>query len=143
GLNSLGIDSLEKKQIFVTLNHQIYQEKNNFGLSTKEKENILSFIHNTLNLTPEQRQALEKMGIKPYNATDSLKTFTLTEEQKNILHSLAPLTREEKHSKDSLQLLNSLALKPKHLTFFTNEEIIPNPNLDFGEITSPYLPLKI
>jgi hypothetical protein len=36
-----------------------------------------------------------------------------------------------------------LELKHNHLTFFTNEEILPNPNLDFGKVKNPYLSLKI
>ncbi|CAG8774561.1 12532_t:CDS:2, partial [Ambispora leptoticha] len=137
----LGIDTSEKKEAFVHLNHQLYQEKQQFGLAVKEKENILRLLVNTLNLSPEQQAYLEKMGISFFNAR--LKTFALSEQQKNILAALAPLTREEKYSKDNLQLLNSLSLKPSSLTFFTSENILPNPNFDFGQITSPYLPLKI
>src|SRR5205814_4521373 len=59
------------------------------------------------------------------------------------LSALAPLTREDKYSKDSLQLLNSLSLKSTSLNFLTSEEILPDPNLEFGEVTSPYLPLKL
>jgi hypothetical protein len=67
----------------------------------------------------------------------------LTEEQKNILQNLAPLTKEDKHSERSLKILHSLQLKSSSLSFLVNEEILPNPNLDFGETKSPYLPLKI
>jgi len=66
----LEINSYEQKEKFVELNHALHQEKAIFGLSIKEKENILKFIHNTLNLTTEQRTALEEMGIKPYNASE-------------------------------------------------------------------------
>jgi hypothetical protein len=70
GLNSLGVDSQEKKEIFVTLNHNLYQESNNFGLSVKEKENILRLLVNTLNLTQEQQEYLENMGISFFNASE-------------------------------------------------------------------------
>ena len=40
-------------------------------------------------------------------------------------------------------MLRSLELKPQPLAFFIGEEILPNPNLDFGETKSPYLPLKV
>jgi len=75
--------------------------------------------------------------------TDQFKTFALTEEQKNILQNLAPLTKEDKHSERSLKILHSLQLKSSSLSFLVNEEILPNPNLDFGETKSPYPPLKI
>jgi len=67
----------------------------------------------------------------------------LTEEQKNILQNLAPLTKENKYSEKGLKVLRSLQLKSSSLSFLVNEEIVPNPNLDFGETKSPYLPLKV
>ncbi|CAG8687119.1 11375_t:CDS:2, partial [Ambispora gerdemannii] len=170
GLNNLGINNQARKQRFAQLNHTLYQEKSTFGLTTQEKENILRFLMNTLDLTTEQKSALEKMGIKPYNASDNhllkfglekielneeqkaelalihsdnLPTFPFTDQQKNILTSLAPLTRQDKYSAESLELLNSLSLKSTNLNFFTNAEILPNPNLDFGESKDTYLPLKI
>ncbi|CAG8603417.1 7360_t:CDS:1 [Ambispora gerdemannii] len=177
GLNNLGINTEEKKQAFVNLNHTLYQEKANFGLTVPEKENILRFLMKTLDLTTEQKSALEDMGIKPYNASewqvsaeqsnhllkfglekvnlteeqkqelatvhpDTFPTFPFTDQQKNILKSLAPLTRKDKYSAPTLELLNSLSLKTNNLIFFTNAEILPNPNLDFGENPDPYLPLK-
>ncbi|WNE40635.1 MAG: Major outer membrane lipoprotein Lpp [Mycoplasmataceae bacterium] len=177
GLNNLGIDDLTKKQAFVQLNHQIHQEKNNFGLTVPEKENILRLLIDNLALTSDQRQSLEKMGISFFNAsewtvsdaqknqllsfglarinlsenqkeslanlaTNQFKTFSLSEEQKTILQSLAPLTKEEKYSETSLNILNSLQLKSTSLKFLLSEEIIPNPNTDFGKATNPYLPLK-
>lgn len=124
GLNSLGIDNPEKKEKFVELNHALYQEQQLFGLSTKEKENILKFIHSTINLTEEQKQALEEMGIKPYNANE----WTVTEEQKDHLLDFGlnklKLTEEQKKNlaeihpdqfktfsltSDQKNILNSLA----------------------------------
>jgi len=61
---------LEKKEKFVELNLTLVEERRLFGLSIKEKENILKFIHATLDLTSEQKQYLENMGIKPYNASE-------------------------------------------------------------------------
>ena len=98
---------------------------------------MLSFGLSKVNLTEIQKEELTNLS------SNRLKTFSLEEEQKNILQSLAPLTRKDKYSLDSLELLNSLQLKPTSLSFFTGEEIIPNPNLDFGEQTSSYLPLKL
>jgi len=175
GLNNLEINTYEKKQAFVQLNHQLHNERQSFGLSVPEKENILRLLITSLDLSAEQRQSLENMGIRFFDAsnwevsseqkehlldfglskltltenqkqnllnTDQFKTFSLMEEQKNILTSLAPLTQENKHSSNSLQLLRSLNLKPASFSFLTSEEIIPNPHTDFGETKSPYLPLK-
>jgi hypothetical protein len=97
----------------------------------------LNFGLQRITLTENQQENLLNLS------SDRFKTFSLEEEQKNILQSLAPLARENKYSNNSLQLLNSLQLKPTSLSFFINEEILPNPNLDFGETTSPYLPLKL
>ncbi|CAG8470745.1 8142_t:CDS:2, partial [Racocetra fulgida] len=166
GLNQLGISTLKKKQIFVNFNHTIYNAKQNFGLTLKEKENILRMFINELDLTKEQQQALEqvgedqkqpllKAGLSRVNLTeeqknqlvnlhpDTFKIFSLNEQQKNILQALAPLTREDKYSEDGLQIVRKLELKPSSQNFLVNEEIIPNPNLDFGEVKSPYLPLKL
>lgn len=87
-------------------------------------------------LTEEQKTQLINLHL------DTFRIFPLNEQQKNILQALAPLTREDKYSEDSLPILHSLELKPSHLSFLVNEEIIPNPNLDFGEVKSSYLPLK-
>ncbi|KLL05415.1 MAG: hypothetical protein MRERV_1c103 [Mycoplasmataceae bacterium RV_VA103A] len=178
GLNSLGINTLNKKEQLVELNHTLHQEKANFGLTLKEKENILRMFINELDLTKEQQQALEQVGVRFFNASewvieedqkqpllkaglsrmilteeqkgqlinlhpDTFRIFPLNEQQKNILQALAPLTREDKYSEDSLQLVGKLELKPISQNFLVNNEIIPNPNLDFGEVKSPYLPLKI
>ncbi|CAG8504118.1 10020_t:CDS:2 [Cetraspora pellucida] len=141
GLNNLGIDNYEKKEKFVELNHTFYQEKQNFGLSQKEKESILRLLITTLDLTNEQRENLENMGLKltleqqeqlTIVHSDTFKTFSLTDPQKNILNSLSPLIREDKYSENSLQLLRSLNLKSNQQAFFTNEEIIPDPNTQFG-----------
>ena len=178
GLNKLGVDNLIKKASFVHLHHQLLHEQNNFGLTIKEKENILRLLINTLNLTNEQQEYLEKMGISFFNASEwqidntqknqllsfglnkinlskeqqenllnlspeRFPTFSLTAEQKNILQSLAPLTRHDKYSLHACELLKELHLKPTALLFFAQEEILPHPNFDFGAQTSPYLPLKI
>jgi outer membrane murein-binding lipoprotein Lpp len=124
GLNSLGIDDLEKKENFVELNHALHNEKQCFGLSVKEKEQILRFLTNTLNLSPEQKERLEQMGIKFFNASEwevdeeqkdhlldfGLNRLILTEEQKENLTDIHPdqfrtfsLTGEQKN------ILNSLA----------------------------------
>jgi hypothetical protein len=177
GLNSLEINTYEKKEKFVELNQALYSEKELFGLSVKEKEQILRFVTNTLNLTKEQQEKLEEMGLRLYNASewtvtddqkdhlldfglnklklseeqqenlaeihpDQFRTFSLTGEQKNILNSLAPLIREDKYSKENLELLKSLQLKPTTQTFLVQEEIIPDPHLAFGTPKSSYLPLK-
>src|SRR4051794_20536666 len=92
---------------------------------------------NKLELTEEQTEQLAV--IHP----DQFKTFALTGQQKNILNSLAPLIREDKYSLEALELLKSLHLKPASSTFLVNEEIIPDPNTDFGTPKSSYLPLKI
>jgi outer membrane murein-binding lipoprotein Lpp len=81
GLNSLEINTLEKKEQFVELNHILHDEKQTFGLSIKEKEQILKFVTNTLNLTKEQQEKLEQMGLRLYNASE----WTVTEEQKDHL----------------------------------------------------------
>src|SRR6185369_17548293 len=104
-------------------------------VSEEQKNSLLGFGCSKIQLTEEQQENLLN--------TEQLRNFALTEPQKNILQSLAPLTREVKYSKESLQLLRSLNLKPTTLSFLVNEEILPNPNLDFGEAKSPYLPLKI
>jgi hypothetical protein len=70
GLNNLGIDNLEKKRAFVQLNQQLVRERNNFGLSVKEKENILRLLINTLNLSKDQQTYLEKMGVSFFNASE-------------------------------------------------------------------------
>src|SRR5205823_9072964 len=69
GLNNLGVDNLKKKEILVELNHALHNEKQTFGLTTKEKENILRLLVNTLNLTLEQRTALEEAGISFFDAS--------------------------------------------------------------------------
>jgi hypothetical protein len=70
GLNTLGIDTYEKKEKFVKLNQALHQERNSFGLSIKEKESILRLLVNTLNLTSEQQEYLEQMGISFFNASE-------------------------------------------------------------------------
>src|SRR6185437_10416693 len=52
------------------------------------------------------------------------------------------LIREDKYSEEALQLLKSLQLKPNTTTFLVQEEIIPDPNTQFGTAKSSYLPLK-
>jgi len=70
GLNNLEINTREKKKKFVELNHLIHQEKNNFGLTIKEKENILRLLITSLDLSPEQRQSLENMGVSFFDASN-------------------------------------------------------------------------
>ncbi|CAG8793564.1 10452_t:CDS:1, partial [Cetraspora pellucida] len=70
GMNNVGINTLKKKQIFVNLNHTIDNEKQNFGLTLKEKENILRMFINELDLTKEQQQALEQVGVRFFNASE-------------------------------------------------------------------------
>jgi DNA repair exonuclease SbcCD ATPase subunit len=81
GLNGLEINSYEKKEKFVELSHTLHNEKELFGLSVKEKENILRFISNTLNLSEEQKAKLEEMGLRIYNASE----WTITDDQKDHL----------------------------------------------------------
>jgi hypothetical protein len=87
-------------------------------------------------LTEEQKEELAIIH------SDQFKTFSLTGPQKNILNSLAPLTRKDKYSLEALELLKSLHLKPASSVFLVNEEIIPDPNTAFGTAKSNYLPLK-
>ncbi|CAH1760040.1 1608_t:CDS:10 [Entrophospora sp. SA101] len=136
--------SSESKQTFAQIRQQIHQEAQNFDLTLKEKENILRLLITNLNLTSEQRNALEDIGQELANLSpERLKTFAFAEPQKTILQSLAPLTKEFKHSPQSLALIRSLGLKATNLSFLVQEEIIPDPNTQFGETKSPYLPLKL
>src|SRR6185312_4367796 len=163
GLHSLGIKSLESKQTLAQIRHQIYQEQQNFDLTTKEKENILRLLITNLNLSLEQRQSLEEMGVSFFDASnwqvseeqknqllsfglekikltteqkqglanlspERMKTFAFSEQQKTILQSLAPLTKEFKYSPQSLELIRSLNLKYANLSFLAQEEIVPDPN---------------
>jgi len=70
GLNNLGINTFAKKETFIHLNHQLYQEKRNFGLTTPEKEGVLRLLINTLNLNQEQRTSLEGMGVSFFDASN-------------------------------------------------------------------------
>jgi len=70
GLNNLEIDTYEKKQVFVQLNHTLYQEQAQFGLTTPEKENILRLLITSLDLSTEQRTSLENMGIRFFDASN-------------------------------------------------------------------------
>jgi len=178
GLATLGIETIENKQTLLQIRQKLSQEEQTFDLTLKEKENILRLLITNLNLTQEQRNALEEMGVSFFDASnwqvseeqknsllsfglekvilteeqkqelanlspERLKTFSFTEQQKTILQSLAPLTKEFKYSPQALQLLRSLHLKPTHLSFLIQEEILPDPNTAFGETKSPYLPLKL
>ncbi|RHZ37565.1 hypothetical protein [endosymbiont GvMRE of Glomus versiforme] len=177
GLEALGLKTLESKYTLARIQQQIAQEQQNFNLTTKEKENILRLLITTLNLTENQRNFLEEMGVSFFNAAnwrvseeqkdnllkfglervklteeqeeklatlhpDAFKTFAFSEKQKTILQSLAPLTKEYKYSQQALELVRYLSLKSSSLSFFVNQEIIPDPNTAFGETKSPYLPLK-
>jgi hypothetical protein len=68
GLNALEINTYEKKEKLIELINAIQEQNQAFGLSTKEKENILRFLSNTLNLSPEQKESLENMGVSFFNA---------------------------------------------------------------------------
>jgi hypothetical protein len=81
GLNDLEINTYEKKQKLVQLLINCHGEKELFGLTVKEKENILRFISNTLNLSEEQKEKLEEMGLRIYNASE----WTVTDDQKDHL----------------------------------------------------------
>jgi len=70
GLNNLGINTQTKKEEFVELNHTLYHEKKSFGLTTPEKEGVLRLLINTLNLSQEQRQSLENMGVSFFDASN-------------------------------------------------------------------------
>nr|CAG8530704.1 2851_t:CDS:2 [Entrophospora candida] len=151
GLNNLGIDTYEKKEKLIELILTCQSEQLSFGLNAKEKEGILRLLMNTLNLSSEQKENLEQMGIKLTEEQaeeltaihpDQFKTFSLTGQQKNILNNLAPLIREDKYSESSLTLLKSLNLKPNIQIFLVQEEIIPDPHTAFGTAKSSYLPLK-
>jgi hypothetical protein len=96
----------------------------------------LNFGLGKINLNEKQREKLINLAFNQF------KTFALSEEQKTILTSLAPLTKEEKFSENSLELLNSLKVKQSALKFFISEQIFPDPHTDFGKPTNPYLPLK-
>ena len=70
GLEVLGLKSLESKHTLATIRHRIYQEEQNFDLTISEKENILRLLITNLNLTTEQREKLEGMGISFFNASN-------------------------------------------------------------------------
>ncbi|MDR1670151.1 MAG: hypothetical protein LBR43_00285 [Spiroplasmataceae bacterium] len=115
GLNNLGIDNLEKKRAFVQLNQQLVRERNNFGLSVKEKENILRLLINTLNLSKDQQTYLEKMGVSFFNASE----WTVNNTQKNQLLSFG-LARINLNQKQKESLVN---LASNHFkNFVLNEE---------------------
>jgi chromosome segregation ATPase len=109
----------------------------NWQVSEEQKNQLLNFGLNKIELTEEQKQTLGRLH------PDAFKTFTLTEPQKTILQSLAPLTKEFKYSKQTLEAIKSLRLKSSSLSFLTQEEILPDTNTAFGETKSPYLPLKL
>jgi hypothetical protein len=81
GLNALEINTSENKEKLVELIDAIREEKQSFGLKTKEKEGILRLLVNTLNLSEEQRESLEKMGISFFDASN----WQVSEEQKDHL----------------------------------------------------------
>jgi len=102
GLHSLGLKSLESKQTFSQIRQQIFQEEQNFDLTTQEKENILRLLITNLNLTPAQRQSLEEMGVEFFNASN----WQVSEEQKNQLLSFGlnklELSQEQKEKLTNL-----------------------------------------
>ncbi|CAJ0900234.1 8544_t:CDS:2, partial [Entrophospora sp. SA101] len=104
GLNSLGLKSSESQQTLAQIRQQIHQEAQNFDLAFQEKENILRLLITNLNLTAEQRNALEDIGVSFFDASnwqvseqqkESLLSFglekvILTSEQKQELANLSP-----------------------------------------------------
>ena len=70
GLETLELKSLESKNTLAQIRYQIYQEVQSFDLTLKEKENILRLLITNLNLSPEQREKLEGMGIEFFNASN-------------------------------------------------------------------------
>ena len=85
-------------------------------------------------MTEEQQENLTNTG--------NLKSFSLQPQQKNILTSLSPLLKENRYSEEAHELINSLDLKFNNLSFLVNQQIIPNPQTDFGKAPNPYLTLK-
>jgi hypothetical protein len=70
GLEVLGLKTLESKQNLAQIRQQIHQENQAFDLTTPEKENILRLLITNLNLSSEQRNSLEEMGVEFFNASN-------------------------------------------------------------------------
>ncbi|CAG8593312.1 7108_t:CDS:2 [Paraglomus brasilianum] len=99
GLNNLGINNYSQKEKFVQLNHTLYHEKKNFGLTTSEKEGVLRLLVNTLNLSEAQRNSLENMGTK-FLAGEQKSLLEKAKEQEKTL-------REEEVQEQKLSIIRS------------------------------------
>src|SRR6185369_7976602 len=62
--------------------------------------------------------------------------------QESILKTLSPLKREYKYSAQQLAKIHSLKLENSAISYLVQQEIIPNPNLDFDQSKNPYQELK-
>jgi len=69
GLEALSINTLTKKKELLTIRNSLITEEKSFDLSVKEKENILRLLITSLDLSPEQRQSLENMGVSFFDAS--------------------------------------------------------------------------
>jgi len=120
GLNNLGINNLEKKENFAQLNHQLYQERKNFGFTTSEKEGILRLLVNTLNLSEVQRNSLEDMGVSFFDASN----WQVTNEQKDNLLKFGlnqfNLTQEQQENLTQAANLKSFSLQPQQKNILTS-----------------------
>ncbi|RHZ36541.1 LPP leucine zipper domain-containing protein [endosymbiont GvMRE of Glomus versiforme] len=171
GLEALGLKSLEDKQVLANTRQQFLTEQQNFDLTHEEKENTLRFFVTALSLSTEQQSKLENLGITLFNASNwktteehrqtllriGLEKIKLSEEEKqnlakskvklsaqneNILKTLAPLRKEYKHSTNLLRNIQALKLKYESLSFFNQQQILPDLNTQFGTIKNPYQALK-
>jgi len=120
GLNNLGVNTSGKKKIFVELNHTLYHEKKSFGLTTPEKEGVLRLLINTLNLSQEQRNSLENMGVSFFDASN----WQVSEEQKeNLLKfglSRIELTEEQQTTLTQAGNLKNFPLSPQQKNILTS-----------------------
>ncbi|WP_147410651.1 hypothetical protein [endosymbiont GvMRE of Glomus versiforme] len=171
GLEALGLKSLEDKQNLTNVRQQFLTEQQNFDLTHEEKENTLRFFVTALSLSTEQQSKLENLGITLFNASNwktteehrqtllriGLEKIKLNEEEKqnlakskvklssqneNILKTLAPLRKEYKHSTNLLRNIQALKLKYESLSFFNQQQVLPDLNTQFGKPKDPYKALK-
>ncbi|CAI2193049.1 1210_t:CDS:2, partial [Funneliformis geosporum] len=148
GLQALNFKTSESKANLVKLRQQILTERQNFDLSPAEKEQTLKFFITQLALSDEQQDKLEDMGIKRVKLNPEEKENIgqpkpkLTNQNESILKTLAPLAKEYKYSPSLLKSIQTLNLKYDTLSFFTQQQIIPDPNLEFGKPKDPYKLLK-
>ncbi|MCE8163785.1 MAG: hypothetical protein I3274_06275 [Candidatus Moeniiplasma glomeromycotorum] len=122
GLNALEINTYEKKEKLAQILITLQNERELFGLTNKEKESVLRFMMNTLDLSDEQQEKLENMGVKPYNATE----WEITEEQKNSILDFGLnkliLTEEQKGKlvKTHPDTFKTFALNPEQKNILTS-----------------------